>query len=85
MKFGRKGIVALAAAICVALFASAAMAATDDGSLRTEIANANTNGGTVTLEQDIQLVDGNGPIEITGTVTLDLNGCELSRNSKRSG
>lgn len=81
MKFGRKGIVALAAAICVALFATAAMAATDDGSLRTEIDNANTNGGTVTLEQDIQLVDGNGPIEITGTVTLDLNGYELSRNS----
>ena len=81
MKFRRKGVIALAAAICVALFASAAMAATDDGSLRTEIANANTNGGTVTLEQDIQLVDGNGPIGITGTVTLDLKGYELSRNS----
>lgn len=81
MKFGKKGLAALAAALCVAFFAPAAMAATDDESLRTEIANANTNGGIVTLEQDIQLVDDKGPIEITGTVTLDLNGCELSRNS----
>ena len=81
MKFRRKGVIALTAALCVALFASAAMAATNDESLRAEIADANTNGGTVKLYQDIQLVDGNGPIEITGTVTLDLNNCELSRAS----
>lgn len=62
----RKGIIMLVAALCTALFASAAMAVTDDPSLREAI----ENDGTVTLENDIALDDNQGPLVIKGTTTL---------------
>lgn len=67
----------LAAALCTALFASAAMAVTDDASLRSEIAE----GGTVTLENDITIEDSEGAVQVTKDVTLNLNGFTLKRNS----
>lgn len=67
----------LAAALCTALFASAAMAVTDDASLREAI----KNDGTVTLENNIALDESQGPLVIEKNVTLDLNGFELSRDS----
>lgn len=73
----------LAAALCTALFASAAMAAmavTDEASLREAV----KNDGTVTLENDIALTDAQGPLVIEKNVTLDLNGFELSRNSEKT-
>lgn len=73
----RKGIIMLAAALCIALFASAAMAATDDTSLRSEIAA----GGTVTLENDITIEDTEGAVQVTKDVTLNLNGFTLKRES----
>lgn len=79
----RKGIIMLAAALCTALFASAAMAAmavTDEASLREAV----KNDGTVTLENDIALTDAQGPLVIEKNVTLDLNGFELSRNSEKT-
>ena len=69
----------LAAALCVALFASAAMAASDDASLRSEIAA----GGTVTLTNDVTLDEDSGAIQITKDVTLNLNGFTLKRNSSQ--
>ena len=76
-KLKRKGIIMLAAALCTALFASAAMAVTDDASLREAV----KNDGTVTLENNIALDDSQGPLVIEKNVTLDLNGFELSRDS----
>ena len=73
----------LAAALCTALFASAAMAAmavTDEASLREAV----KNDGTVTLENDIALTDAQGPLVIEKNVRLDLNGFELSRNSEKT-
>lgn len=70
----------LAAALCTALFASAAMAVTDDASLREAV----KNDGTVTLENNIALDDSQGPLVIKGTTTLDLNGKTLSRESTSS-
>lgn len=74
----KKGIImALAAALCVAAFAPAAMAVTNETDLRTAI----TSGGTVTLEQDIALTSGSLEIKDGNTVILDLNGYTLSRES----
>lgn len=75
----KKGIIMLAAALCITLFASTAMAVTvtDEASLRTAV----QSDGTVTLEDNIALTDANGPLVIEKNVTLDLNGFELSRDS----
>lgn len=80
MKFKKKGIIALSAALCVAFFASAAMAAYDDPTLRSEIAD----GGTVILEKDITIDEGEGAIIVTNNVILDLNGKTLTRKSESS-
>lgn len=76
----RKGIIMLAAALCTALFASAAMAVTDEASLRTAV----QSDGIVTLENNIDLTDAQGPLVIEKNVTLDLNGYKLSRTSDQT-
>lgn len=73
----RKGIIMLIVALCIALFASAALAVTDEDSLRAAV----QSDGIVTLENNIALTDGDGPLVIKKNVTLDLNGFELSRDS----
>ena len=62
----KKGIIMLAAALCTALFASTAMAVTDEASLRTAV----QSDGTVTLENNIALTAAEGPLVIKGTTTL---------------
>lgn len=76
----RKGIIMLAAALCTALFASAAMAAYDDATLRSEIAA----GGTVTLTNNIDLDDAQGAVKVTRDVTLNLSGFTLKRTSSQN-
>lgn len=70
----------LAAALCTALFASAAMAAYDDATLRSEIAA----GGTVTLTNNIDLDDAQGAVKVTRDVTLNLSGFTLKRTSSQN-
>lgn len=77
MKFRRKGVIALTAALCVALFASAAMAVNNETDLR----NAVKNNGTVTLTGEIPLNDRALIIDGGVSVTLDLNGWKLSRTA----
>lgn len=79
MKFRRKGVIALTAALCMALFASAAMAALDEAGLRTAV---KSDGAVVKLDQDIELTT--GALEVKGvSVTIDLNGWTLSRTSNK--
>lgn len=81
MKFGKKGLAALVAALCVALFASAAMAEiNNDDTLRQAIEEASA-GDTITLDDEIKLNDTKGAILIEKDITLDLNGHKLSRES----
>ena len=75
MKFRRKGVIALTAALCVAFFASAAMAL-DEDELRTAVQSS----GTVTLNQNIPLTNGALTISNGVSVTLDLAGYTLSRD-----
>ena len=83
MKFRRKGVIALTAALYVALFASAAMAEiNDDSTLRQAISEA-SDGGTVILNGAIELDDTTGAIVIDKNITLDLNGYRLSRESNQ--
>lgn len=83
MKFRRKGVIALTAALYVALFASAAMAEiNDDSTLRQAISEA-SDGGTVILNGAIELDDTTGAIVIDKNITLDLNGYRLSRESNK--
>ena len=71
----RKGIIMLAAALCTALFASAAMA--DESTLKTAI----EAGGNVQMSEDIALTD---ELIIENDVTLDLAGYKLSRSGANS-
>ena len=80
MKFRRKGVIALTAALYVALFASTAMAAYDDATLRSEMAA----GGTVTLTDNITIDEGQDAIVVTQDAVLDLNGKTLKRESTSS-
>lgn len=77
MKFGKKGLAALAAALCVAFFAPTAMAVDveNEDALRTTV----SNGGEARLMSNIALAY--EPLIINKEVILDLNGYELSRNS----
>ena len=80
MKFRRKGVIALTAALCVALFASAAMAVENETDLR----NAVEKSGTVTLTGDIPLTGEALVIDGGVSVTLDLNGHTLSREASNN-
>ena len=80
MKFRRKGVIALTAALCVALFASAAMAVKNETDLR----NAVEDSGTVTLTGDIPLTGEALVIDGGVSVTLDLNGHTLSREASNN-
>ena len=71
----RKGIIMLAAALCTALFASAAMA--NESTLRAAI----KAGGNVQMSENIDLTN---ELIIENDVTLDLAGCKLSRNGADS-
>lgn len=82
MKFRRKGVIALTAALCVALFASAAMAEiNNDDTLRQAIEEASA-GDTITLDGNVELDD--AAILIEKDITLDLNGYKLSRTSNQT-
>lgn len=83
MKFRRKGVIALTAALCVALFASAAMAAINSDDTLRQAIDAASAGATITLNDDIELKDAEGAILIEKDITLDLNGYELSRTSNQ--
>ena len=79
MKFRRKGVIALTAALCVALFASATMAATTVSTLE-ELKAASTlneTGTEITLNQDITVTQ---RIAIEDDIVLNLAGFTIDTN-----
>lgn len=84
MKFGKKGLAALAAALCVAFFAPAAMAEINDDSTLRQAISEISDGGTIILNGAIELDDTKGAITIEKDMTLDLNGYSISRESNKN-
>ncbi|MBR6029987.1 MAG: right-handed parallel beta-helix repeat-containing protein [Clostridia bacterium] len=72
----------LALAITLALLAVLCCAAASADGITTwsELQIALSAGGTVTLTQDLTAGPGDGMLQVSGTVTLDLNGHTLDRN-----
>lgn len=76
MKFRRKGVIALTAALCVALFASTAMAV--EVSTAEELKNAiNGTESNITVTADMS---GNIMFTITRDINIDLGGCTITRS-----
>lgn len=71
----RKGIIMLIVALCIALFASAALAV--DVATKDELLSALNNGGEINITQDIP--DG-GLFQITRDTNINLNGHTITRN-----
>lgn len=65
MKFRRKGVIALTAALCVALFATAAMAEINDDSTLRQAIDAASAGATITLDGDVALKDAGGELYLS--------------------